>query len=53
MIEQTVEELAKKTVEASGEGLKKAGQAVSNTAQSAGNVVKKTWNCLSSFFSDC
>jgi hypothetical protein len=54
---KTVEELAKKTVEASGEGLKKAGQAVGDTAQSAGNAVgnavKKTWNCLSSFFSDC
>jgi hypothetical protein len=50
---QTVEELAKQTVTASGEGLKKAGKAVSDTAQSAGNVVTKTWNCLSSFFSDC
>jgi hypothetical protein len=50
---KTVEELAKKTVEASGEGLKKAGEAVSDTAQSAGNAIKKTWNCLTSFFSDC
>jgi hypothetical protein len=50
---QTVEELAKETVTASGKGLKKAGEAVSDTAQSAGNVVTKTWHCLSSFFSDC
>lgn len=50
---QTVEELAKQTVEASGKGLKKAGEAVSDTAQSAGEVVTKTWTCLSSLFSDC
>jgi hypothetical protein len=50
---QTVEELAKKSMETSGEGLKKAGEAVSETAQSASNVMKKTWNCLSSLFSDC
>ena len=50
---QTVEELAKQTVTASGEGLKKAGKAVTDAAQSAGNVVTKTWNCLSSLFSDC
>lgn len=50
---QTVEELAKQTVDASGKGLKKAGKAVSDTAQSAGQVVSDTWKCLSSFFSDC
>jgi hypothetical protein len=65
---KTVEELAKKSVQASGEGLKKAGKAVTDTAQSAGNAVgtavkktgsavggavKKTWTCLSSFFGDC
>jgi hypothetical protein len=50
---QTVEELAKQTVTASGEGLKKAGEAVADTAESAGNVVTKTWTCLSSLFSDC
>jgi hypothetical protein len=40
-------------MQTSGEGLKKAGEAVSETAQSASNVMKKTWNCLSSLFSDC
>jgi hypothetical protein len=50
---ETVEELAKQTVEASGKGLAKAGDAVSDTAQSAGKAVTKTWKCLSSFFSDC
>jgi hypothetical protein len=54
---QTVEELAKQTVDASGKGLKKAGQAVSNTAKSTGkavgNAVSKTWKCVTSFFSDC
>jgi hypothetical protein len=29
-----------------GKNLKKAGDAV-------GNAAKKTWTCLSSFFSDC
>jgi hypothetical protein len=50
---KTVEEFAKK----SGDGLKKAGEAVTDTAQSAGNAVgnaaKKTWDCLSSFFGNC
>jgi len=50
---ETVEELAKQTVEASGKGLKKAGEAVNETAKSAGNAVSKTWKCLSSLFSDC
>jgi hypothetical protein len=54
---KTVEELAKKTVQSSGEGIKQAGKAVTDTAQSAGNAVgnamKKTWNCVSSFFGDC
>jgi hypothetical protein len=47
---KTVEELAKKSVEASGEGLKKAGKAVTDTAQSAGNAVgtavKKTGSAV-------
>jgi hypothetical protein len=50
---KTVEELAKK----SGDGLKQAGESVTDTAQSAGNAVgnaaKKTWDCLSSFFGNC
>lgn len=50
---ETLEDVAKDT----GENLKKAGDAVTDTAKSAGsavgNAVKKTWNCLSSFFGDC
>jgi hypothetical protein len=54
---QTVEELAKETVEASGKGLKKAGEAVTDTAKSTGkavgSAVSKTWKCVTSLFSDC
>ncbi len=54
---QTVEELAKQTVAASGKGLKKAGEAVTDTAKSTGsavgNAVSKTWKCMTSLFSDC
>ena len=46
------------------EGLKKAGETISGTAEKAGeqignagsavgNAAKKTWNCLTSLFSDC
>ena len=61
---RTVEELAAQTVEASKKGLQKAGDAVTGTAEKAGDKVgeagsavgtaaKKTWHCLSSFFSEC
>jgi hypothetical protein len=61
---KTVEELAGKTVQSSKEGLAKAGETISGTAEKAGeqigsagsavgNAAKKTWNCLTSFFSDC
>lgn len=61
---RTVEELANQTVEASKKGLKKAGDAVTGTAEKAGegvqnagsavgNAAKKTWHCLKSLFSDC
>lgn len=61
---RTVEELAAQTVEASKKGLQKAGDAVTGTAEKAGNKVgeagsavstaaKKTWHCLSSLFSEC
>lgn len=42
----TVADLTKKTIDKTGEGIEKAGNAV-------GNAVKKTWKCLSSFFGDC
>lgn len=61
---RTVEELAKRTVQSSKEGIEKAGDAVSGAGQTAtegigkagsavGNAAKKTWNCLTSLFSDC
>lgn len=42
----TVADLTKKTIDTTGEGIKNAGDAV-------GGAVKKTWDCLSSFFGDC
>jgi hypothetical protein len=59
-----MEELAGKTVQSSKEGIKKAGESISGSAQKAGeqigsagsavgNAAKKTWNCLTSLFSDC
>jgi hypothetical protein len=54
---KTVEELAKQTVQASGNGLKKAGEAVGDTAkstgQAVGNAISKSWKCMTSLFSDC
>lgn len=61
---RTVEELAKQSVKSSQAGLEKAGEAVTGTAKKAGEQVekagsavgtaaKKTWNCLTSLFSDC
>ena len=42
----TVAKITKKTIDTTGEGIEKAGDAV-------GTAVKKTWDCLSSFFGDC
>jgi hypothetical protein len=61
---KTVEELAKKTAEASQKGLKNAGNAVvdaakktgetiEKTGDAVGSVAKKTWRCISSMFGDC
>jgi hypothetical protein len=61
---RTVEELAKNSVSSAKENFDKAGEAVTGTAEKAGksiegagsamaNAAKKTWNCVSSFFSDC
>ena len=63
-VPRTVEELAGQTVKSTKEGLKKAGEAVGDTASKAGEKIgtdgeavggaaKKTWNCITSFFSDC
>jgi hypothetical protein len=52
-----VGELASKTAKDTGDGLKKAGDAVSktveNTGKAIGHAASKTWKCLSSFFGDC
>ena len=61
---KTVEELAGKTVEATKDGIskagsavtgtaKKAGDAITGTAEKAGDAAKSTWKCISSFFSNC
>lgn len=61
---RTVEELAKGTAKSTGDGIGKAGDAVKDTAQNAGKAMgkagdavgsaaKKSWHCLTSFFTDC
>ena len=49
--------IASKTANDTGEGLKKAGEAVTNTVDKTGKAIghaaSKTWKCLSSFFGDC
>ena len=53
----TVGEFASKTAQDSADGLKKAGDAVTNTVDKTGKAIghaaSKTWKCLSSFFGDC
>jgi hypothetical protein len=53
----TVGEFASKTAKDTGEGIKKAGDAVTNTVDKTGKAIghaaSKTWKCLSSFFGDC
>lgn len=61
---QTVEELAKTTVESTKKGLGEVGSSVKSTTEKAGekiedagsaigNAAKKSWHCLTSLFSDC
>lgn len=61
---QTVEELAKSTVESTKKGLGDVGTSVKNTTEKAGekiegvgsaigNAAKKSWDCVTSLFSDC
>jgi hypothetical protein len=61
---QTVEELAKTTVESTKKGLGDMGSSVKNTTEKAGekiedagsaigNAAKKSWDCVTSLFSDC
>jgi hypothetical protein len=53
----TVGDFASKTAQDSADGLKKAGDAVTNTVNKTGKAIghaaSKTWKCLSSFFGDC
>jgi hypothetical protein len=53
----TVGEFAQKTAKDTGEGLKKAGDAVTTTVDKTGKAIghaaSKTWKCLTSFFGDC
>jgi hypothetical protein len=61
---QTVEELAKTTVESTKKGLGDVGTSVKNTTEKAGekiedagsaigNAAKKSWDCVTSLFSNC
>lgn len=61
---RTVEELAKTTVESTKKGLddvtgaikdstEKAGDQVKGVGGAMGEAAQKSWNCLTSFFSDC
>lgn len=63
-VPRTVEELAGETVRSSKKGLEQAGDAIGGTAKKAGehignagsaigNAATKTWNCLTSLFSNC
>lgn len=53
----TIERPAHVTEENAASGLKKATDAIAETAEAAGKSVgsaaKKTWNCVASLFSDC
>lgn len=61
---KTVEEMAKSTVETTKKSLdgvtgtvktttEKAGEQIQGVGGSIGQAAKKSWNCISSFFSDC
>jgi hypothetical protein len=61
---RTLEELARRTVEQSGDQFQNAGKTVKDSAKSAGQqiekagdavggAVKKTWTCLTSLFTNC
>jgi hypothetical protein len=53
----TVGGFADKAAKDTGDGLKKAGDAVTKTVQTTGSAIghaaSKTWKCLSSFFGNC
>ncbi len=54
---QTVEEAAQAASDSAKSGIEKIGDNVASTTRKAGEQIgsaaKKTWDCLSSFFSDC
>ncbi len=50
---QTVEEFARETAKQSGESLKNAGQQIEKAGDAVQGAAKKTWDCITSLFSDC
>jgi hypothetical protein len=50
---KTMVELAKRANEQTSEQMKKAGEQVKSTGQAIGEVTKKTWDCMISFFTRC
>ena len=50
---KTLEELARRTVATSKDGLSAAEESAKKAGDSVGGAVKKTWNCLASLFTSC
>ena len=54
---RTVEEMAKRSLAASKKSMDDAGEAIKQSSDKAGSSVasaaKKTWDCVTSLFSDC
>jgi hypothetical protein len=50
---RTLVEVARNTVEQSKKTAKSAGEKIEKAGDAVGGAVKKTWNCLVSFFSVC
>jgi hypothetical protein len=50
---KTVLEFMRRSTDASGDQLKKAGAAVKGTGEAIGGAVKKSWHCLASMFKEC
>jgi hypothetical protein len=50
---KTMVELAKRANEKSAEQMKKAGEDMKDAAKSMNDATKKTWECMSSFFTRC
>lgn len=50
---KTVVELAKRTADATNKQLKETGDTVAATGKVVGDAVKKSWQCVTSLFSNC